>query len=666
MASILEITTTTRGYAGWDACTRDRQLALDRDSGAVTLAQRITVRDEVGRCNRRDREIVTDRIWAKKDFVIPDPRVEGATLALRVSSALEDGAEAEGDVRHFSDTRGACLLIEVNGHTVRFPWPSERTYWQGTAFAVPIPPAYLRAGLNEFILHSVDATPWYLLIEESLWPNRSARSEDGGRSWDYDHLGPTGSHDGEYLLRLDLVGYPPQGAMVSPPIDLATLLSDSPVGAPLTLRRLSLAAEADTPPGTTVTLEARLGLTPSYAPLEWTGWLGPDALEALPRGPYRFVQWRATLHSVSARRTPRLMAVTLRAAVQPQAATPADRYAVCVDQAPCLARSSYPFAYQPYDEPRVHVARERWGLEGVVAGAANELEALARLADWTRHSWEDGWHIHSRLPGGELRYCPPWDGLVIRELASRGLSQGMCTHYSTVFVQAATALGFVARHNVIHAHCVAEVFVNDWGKWVMFDAGCDTDDVRKFTYHLERDGVPMSALEAHQAWVAKDLAGVQMVPAVDDPHFALDPWLRHFERFCTTLREDDLTTLSPGEPEHGWISYHFDGYLWWEDAQTPKLPRFALATDRVADMYWSVNQVEVHLLAGSSAGSLNVLLATPTPNLDHLEVCLDDGDWRPSPAAFEWRLHRGENRLAARSVNRFGRSGPVAAIVATG
>ena len=71
----------------------------------------------------------------------------------------------------------------------------------------------------------------------------------------------------------------------------------------------------------------------------------------------------------------------------------------------------------------------------------------------------------------------------------------MCTHYATVFVQAATALGFVARHNVIQAHCVAEVWVNDWRKWVMFDPGCDTDDDRKGTYHFQRNGVPMTALK---------------------------------------------------------------------------------------------------------------------------------------------------------------------------
>ena len=660
------IATTTAGSRAFAECTRDRHIALDGEEGAV-LSRRISVTDELGRCHYRDREVITDKVWAKKVFQIHNADVFAAALALNVGCEVAEDVNADGDLYTYAETRDARLLIDVNGHTLEFPWPEQATYWQRAAFSVPIPVEALRSGLNEVILRSADATEWYVLIEDSLWPNRSARSIDAGRTWDDEHLGPSGSHDGEYMLRLQLEGHPPQGTIVSPSIDLATLLSGARVGAPLALHDLTLDAEAETPEGTAIALEIRYGSTPSYEPFRWTGWLSGFGEEALSEGEPRFAQWRATLRTSSPQSTPRLTAVTLRAEVEAERAADAQAYDVLVDDTPTIARSSYPFAYQSYDEPRVHIARERWQLDEVVAGAADELTALARLADWTRHQWEDGWNMRSGLRGGELRYCPPWDGLVIRELASRDLSLGMCTHYATVFVQAATALGFIARHNVIHAHCVAEVWVNDWQKWVMFDPGCDTDDDRKGTYHLERHGVPLSTLEAHQAWIDNDLEGLAMVPVLDDgvgpdARFALDTWLRHFERFCITLREDDLTSLSPGEPEHGWGSYHFDGYLWWEDAQTPKLVCFTRTTDREADLCWGVNQVAVHLLATDDPHALGVTLDTMTPNLDWLEIQMDDGAWRETSQEFVWRLRPGENRLAVRSVNRFGRSGPVASL----
>ena len=72
---------------------------------------------------------------------------------------------------------------------------------------------------------------------------------------------------------------------------------------------------------------------------------------------------------------------------------------------------------------------------------------------------------------GEIDFCPPWGGLLAFELASRKLSLGMCTHYSIVFVHACASLGLVARTLVIRCHCVAEVWSEEYGKWIMIDTG---------------------------------------------------------------------------------------------------------------------------------------------------------------------------------------------------
>ena len=666
--TVKTVSTTISGFEDFDRCTRQRFLALDRESGAISLVRRICLSDEVGRCTARDREVVTDRIWAKKEFFIVDPQVFDATLALRVECEVARGARIEEHAYIDTDPRPAKLLIEVNGHTISFSWPKERDYWEGCAFPIDIPLEYLRPGLNEFVFHSADSLEWYLLIEDSLWPNRSAKSVDAGTSWDYEHLGVNGGHDGEYLLRLQLEGYPSQGVLTSPALDLATLASGERTGVPFTLKGIKIESEAESPAGTGMEFQIRGGSTPSYEPFQWTKWLPLDEVASLVEASPRFVQWRAILTTESPRLTPVLMGVTLEADVEVAERQREDRFEIAADHTPTIARSSYHFAYQPHEEERLRLpyehervplrlVRERWGLDEVVEGAESELEELVRLCAWTRRQWENGWN-----EGGELKYCPPWDGLVVRELASRGLALGMCTHYSTVFVQACLALGFLARHNVIQAHCVAEVWSNEFQKWAMFDPGCDMDDKVKGTYHLEREGIPLSTLEAHQAWLAKDFERTQMVPQLYKPRFSLDAWLRHFERFCITLREDDLTSLSAGEPEHGWGSYHFDRYLWWEDEETPKMEWFTLATDRVADMYWGVNQVEVHLVEAEERDSILVTLDTETPNFATYQVKFDNALWREAAGEFLWQLHPGENRLAVRSVNRFGRTGPEASL----
>jgi len=46
-------------------------------------------------------------------------------------------------------------------------------------------------------------------------------------------------------------------------------------------------------------------------------------------------------------------------------------------------------------------------------------------------------------------------------------------------------------------------------------------------------------------------------------------------------------------------------------------------------------------------------------------VCQDGGEWKRAETTMVWRLHGGENRLEARSVNKFDVAGPVSTVVLT-
>ena len=261
---------------------------------------------------------------------------------------------------------------------------------------------------------------------------------------------------------------------------------------------------------------------------------------------------------------------------------------------------------------------------------------------------------------GPLSYVPPWDAPVILELASQQLALGMCTHYATVFTQCCAALGFYARTQIMQAHCITEVWSNDYGKWVTMDPGGDSNDKTKFTYHFERDGIPLSALEAHLAYVHDDFDDVEVSPkppSETKDRFSVATRIPLWERFMISLRNDETVTLEPGEPEHGQGSYHYDGYLWWHDEKTLPLPHFSRQTDRVGDFHWDLHRTHMHLQADGD--TLIVDFDTETPNLAHFEIRLDGGAWEERPAHFEIPVHSGENRLESRAVNGHGRAGAI-------
>ena len=346
---------------------------------------------------------------------------------------------------------------------------------------------------------------------------------------------------------------------------------------------------------------------------------------------------------------------------------------------------------RPYS--RARMMRERWGLEAVVAGARDDLEAIERIACWTRDQWRDGWNPSWKA----LHACPPWDGPTILEFGRHDLGMGMCTHYATVFVHACASLGIPSRHLIHRSHCTGEAWSDRWGTWVWFDAGGDVDDATRAVYRVERDGVPLSALAAREAWFGKRLDGVRLVGRASGK-FDLGTRLALLDRLCVVTRNDQMTAPHPGEMEHGVVAYHYDGYLWWRDATVPPLPYLSRTSSRPGDFAWTPNRTRIHLQRTERPGMVRVALETSMPGMDG-EVILGpghhpgiihvaaadapgvdlgslggvgggtaverahpagyetregDGAWRAGEAGFDWALSPGVNRLEARSMNGFG------------
>lgn len=661
-----------------DAAARDPQIQV-RD-GAASLVRRIVVADETGCCNARDVHPVAGAAWARKDFLLPHADIVGARVCCwvkcepqRVAPAVPDW-DAEGQLRGWWDRtdRAARLTVEVNGHAqLVAPAPDldpftgedriDDRYWDLGWRTVEVPPQWLHPGLNTVVLRADDGSRWTVLLEAGRGFGRSAASRDAGRTWEHERLGYNETYEGEFLVRLELDCHPPAGRLESPVIDLAAAVSQpvagggptdggDPLSGPFALRALRASCRADTPHGTSVALELRSGETPTFESGRWSAW--QPAAACTPRPHDRYAQWRATLRTDRPLATPVLWTVSLSATVTAEEAA----WGRIIGAGnPPIVRPSRPFGLQA-PTWRARMLRERWRLDEVVAGAGDELERIMRLAEWTRDRWSDGW----RQDWKELHLIPPWDASLILELAPRDLAQGMCTHYATVFVQACAALGIPSRHLICTAHCTAEAWSSRWGTWVWVDCGGDKDDARRAVYRVERGGKPLSALACRAAWLAGDLGGMRLVGRRAEEAFRLENRLAHLKRLCIPRRNDHLTSLNPGEPEHGGLYYHYDGYLWWRSPDLAPLSWFSLASDRAADFDWTPDRTRIHLRRTARRGILAVQLESSMANRAGFQASRDGGAWQECPAESEWILHPGANRLAARSASAFGFEGPTA------
>jgi len=321
-----------------------------------------------------------------------------------------------------------------------------------------------------------------------------------------------------------------------------------------------------------------------------------------------------------------------------------------------IVRSAYEYDYQPKDDMLVEL-REKYELDAVIAVGRTEWEQMLLLKEWVRNRWDHGW---TREP--EAR-----NALEILEAAAGG-SDFNCGYYSITMMQSLLALGFVARRAGIAkaqtdwmaldegniGHSIPEVYSHDFHKWIMLDADMNV--------HYELDGVPLSVLEIHRAWVTRRWNEVRMVTGA-----------KPFKR--TEKTSSGLLSVYDTIDEHdasGWVfktndvgDYYANASVYlgnthhsrsgpmpmlhWIDELTP--PRLISAnnpngeawTGDEHDMYPSIDQVQINLRADPEAWErreavLSVDLEDSMPNLDKLLVRIDHEPWNEKGRDFTWKL----------------------------
>ncbi|MAE60261.1 MAG: hypothetical protein CMJ49_02775, partial [Planctomycetaceae bacterium] len=269
--------------------------------------------------------------------------------------------------------------------------------------------------------------------------------------------------------------------------------------------------------------------------------------------------------------------------------------------------------------------------------------------------------------------------------------RGMCVHFGVVFTQCAVALGYNARHIIINHHFIAEVWSDELKKWICMDAGPAGGVNSSRNMHFELNGQPLNTLEVHRAYRDGKQDQVMLVATNPDDCKPMGDWAENFCRFFIPMRNNYIDVPRPAEDGHGCAQYHYDGYLHHENSLTDlRSPEYSLQTARPHDLYWSLNQAELHPHATDDPAVIDMHIATVTPNFKYFEIKRDDGDWIPHPAAhvwhhphagssdrfmdfvpkqavhragqYTWRLHPGQNTLAVRPTNAFNHKGIISQI----
>jgi hypothetical protein len=566
-------------------------------------------------------EALTPQTWIKKDLIIPNPQAHAAFLVV------------------LSDEPFEALINNVPQKLDRNL--SGRTLHKAYAFD----PRVLKAGRNEIVLR----TSGKVMIARddefaqgsrtrTRHPNRSAKSTDAGKTWDYDHLGPEGKLDGEYGVRVFLDHYVPAGLLTMPVVDVGNL-EGKVVGGPLTRPGpIKITAETERGQSGRVLVRARSGET--YVPGQqgWSDWqtLGETGgIIKRPRG--RYIQIALELLASDALQSPRLRSVEVDAKpVRPQDWT--SRLRPLEEHNERIVRTSIPFRNEPLDHPNLKKLRNDYKLDQVVQGAHTELELMLRLAQWSCNYWDWPNHI------GEC--YPAWDALEILKPERDGSPVGgFCQQFNVVFLQACESFGFSGRAISISqgrlqekhpagGHEIVELWSNEWKKWVYVDGALAWYVVD------EKSGTPLSVWELRQRQL--QLLRGEKPPAV-----------RVIDAERTRNKQFGWKGLGP-DPQNWYLELRLIPRSNFLQEKSP-LP----LNQGTAEWSWTGNLNQAHyvLEATEKPGILRVHLDTETPSFDTYLAELDGGEKRPVPAVFTWTLHPGKNLLRVRPRNVSKREG---------
>ena len=592
-------------------------------------------------------ETLSPGVEIRKQLLIPDPQTMKAVLMLG---------------------GGGDLRVEVNGNPQKLGVAKQ--IFAGQWQAYDIDPSALKAGVNDIIIRGTGKLR-IARADDSYanLPHRSARSTDGGKSWNVDRLGPAGNISGEYYVRIYLQHFVSTGSMLLPVMDVANL-EGSPLAPPVSEPGPLRVSVSPAPDNRSVMLRARSGT--AYVPDQetWSEWLplDRDGMLKAPRG--RFVQVEVTFGAADPLVTPKVSEIKL--ITEPRLATDWTKAVKFIDvHNEEIVRTSIPFRYEPFTEPKLKELRARYRLDDVVKGAKTDLEIITRLAAWSSRQWKWAeWHLD--------QYYPPWDALeILKKLPDGKPVGGFCQQYNVVFLQAAESFGFVGRDISIDSgrlgrpttvgHEAIEIWSNQFRKWIWVDG--------MMAYYAVDDatGVPLSLSEIRQRQLlllhGHAAKPTRIVHIVDTKMPETPVWLKRasewhgldvdmsFAELRLIPRSNFLEQKWPLPLDNGKAGWTWNGFEVWTDADVPAELLHPNLITRHGNFEWTLNQAHFVLEPTSTPDEFRVHLDTVTPGFESFHAKIDEKEESPVTAVFTWKLHTGRNQLKVWPRNNAGRDG---------
>jgi len=666
------VTTTWGGDAEFVYDTGFMHRLMKHPGGGVSLFNMELVENDAPGSGHSEQGVYTDDIWgpnrARKILTLEDPRAKSAWVV----------------IFPYYKSGKYPLTFTVNGNESAIPtWDTghNREWYRWSEF----PAEWLKKGKNVLEFSCPEAQNkeegWTIFIaraeefekgggDPAHVGETSFKSTDGGETWKESPFGPLGKDRAEYSIRLSLDRYVDSGWLATPVIDLWKGGSDDFIVPMREIRSMKLAVRADVPEGAKVEYFFRRGMSPQPFSDDWEEYRligsGPELSFEIGGADLnrRYVQVRAELSTGNPLVSPVVKSVNISAELLERVPLHDNIRVVEVENDP-IRYSSVEWEWEKWDRPEFRELRERENLDEVVAGARTQFEAQVRLLDYVARRWR-----HS-TPFPEF---PGWDGISILDRVEYAGAGGYCLTFNNLLGGMCMAYGWQARMVNVVIHEVIEVWNDEYGKWIFFDA----DYVNHYNYDAET-AEPMSLLELHKVYLDYFFPGRTL------------DWME--DRFAWfDLREDDPPPVKRGSlvnhdykkltglvnaafmrlvPRNNWYekpyprpvshgsgtNWPWNGYLNWYDERTPPVRKNAWHTDRPRDMWPDLNKVKIDAVSGFGNDRLFLRFETYTPNFSHFEADVDDTGWKKVGERWTWLLQSGKNTIRVRAVNKLGAKG---------
>jgi hypothetical protein len=193
-----------------------------------------------------------------------------------------------------------------------------------------------------------------------------------------------------------------------------------------------------------------------------------------------------------------------------------------------ISKDQY-FTFEDFNHPKLKELVERETLVQVIKDGATELDRILLLKEWVRKELKQ--------PGIPTSY-PPWDANIILDWVRKNKIQVLCGHYAVLFVQCLTGLGIPARYVDLSSedssgHFVSEVWSQDFKKWILIDPYDDC--------YYQREGVPLSGLSLHLAYVNHNTKGIEIVRGKKSKDIVKEDDLKEFYSYTIVLRNNHIS-----------------------------------------------------------------------------------------------------------------------------